>query len=1514
MATSETTTEETLQLYNNPLLIQTKQLELFENYLFDGRTILDGNNVFTFGLEMGATMTANIVSEMTNSFQSLYPARAQTMSDLYRHLSDYDYIDLYSSPANTTLELMLDRDYLINNAPVDTDDTVYNKIEIPSFSTFTVGDHTFGIHYPIQIRIRKAYKADGVTVDHNNCLFQCVWDTSTTNPLYTLTNNVLEHRTYQREGITLFCISIPVYQFAIATYTDDSISSTGFIQRYPYSNRFYAIRVFHYSGGEWVELAETLSDVVYNPSIPTAKVSVLTDMHVVEVSIPQVYFTNNLIGNKVMCLIYTTEGAIDVDISSYSTDQFSASFLMDDKVADDTYSAFLKRVPLMYVLPLSSRISSGTNGKTFNEMKNRVINSVGGDDLLVTVAQLTAHLSDIGFEVSRYIDNITDRIYLASKSITDSNSNIVASGEYKTTVTDYMLANADGEYDTIKTIVAPSGVNSYGEYMIMPNTLFKYDSATDSMIPQSMYETKALLSTATTTEMITLLNNNTYTFTPFHVKLSATKDLPMAGIYDLTDPSVSNVTFVQENTATNTQVSMLGQYLTHREYGTNGYRLLVALYKTDDLSDVSVYDDITATEKIVVILKTLNNEQVPVYVKGDYYGQNSSGKDLIKFDLTTDYKILSTNVIDITSMQTIDEYSTTSVSTYIPLDNEYELMFFAHKDLINSDTAEYVSNTVADIPKEVTALNMVWLATQSMDIKLGESISSLLANTYVTIEGEEYTTYDTTTYSTYYSDVYDRYTADEIDAETGETHYAGDLKLNVDEDGNYQPTVTATAGSVIIASDDTTIGEKGPAFTIVEYGDDDTVVKSEILYMDTTNMTANADVTNVWMPYYLYNESDDVWKGIYTGGYDVSALGEYTPTEASIVEVKDYMKIMIDGHTEVATHGDLSRSYESETIDGVTTYTVGELPATRFIYVKDDSDNKDMSTYQLMTQDGVLGLYSSATNNRDAEWGAMYVKDTDKATFDYTTYLTTSELGEFYARYDALVDQYNTDVTTTTAYSELLSEFQIDTVKATALLDYRTPWVKVLETTVDNVASISEYWNNRSLLNFDSTLSIQGMDGDYVGVLGLNYIQYRSTNSNTILQYTDQDEATTQANTGNDYRLIWISPYDPEKDTSAINSTPLVGSLDIPTNGTMGAMLWGASRDSSRHYVIATGATFEACYNEIMKHNTYSGLVYECAVKDTSTFNLTVNETHGILELADITAETKDDAAVKCATLFKDIEDNVTVYMAVLNDELNFTKVDWTSSEYWPWEVTGWTNLAGYTIAELGTTISLSTTYSDAKILHLQGDVMVDSSGTPVTTSDVDVRKLMYHVNMVHCDYKPLESTDEDYESYRTSIQELLRSYFEALEATQPLLLERTELYYTPINSMGSGVFKGADGDTITHDLEITVSLKLYVTSTTAGDDDTKELIENNILTLVETHMEDGSINCADLANEIKTSMSDSVLYVDILGINGDTSTQTLITDDPSQSAVRLKTLLVLNEDNTISVEKGLDITWAIIN
>ena len=55
---------------------------------------------------------------------------------------------------------------------------------------------------------------------------------------------------------------------------------TGFIRTIKYTDQFYAARVFtNLPAGRWTELAYTLSETIYDPTTPTAKITGIGEIH-----------------------------------------------------------------------------------------------------------------------------------------------------------------------------------------------------------------------------------------------------------------------------------------------------------------------------------------------------------------------------------------------------------------------------------------------------------------------------------------------------------------------------------------------------------------------------------------------------------------------------------------------------------------------------------------------------------------------------------------------------------------------------------------------------------------------------------------------------------------------------------------------------------------------------------------------------------------------------------------------------------------------------------------------------------------------------------------------------------------------------------------------------------------------------------------------------------------------------------------------------------------------------------
>ena len=93
--------------YNkNPSSIQQVSLDVLEEVL-NGDDIPDPTSPFIFLLEASAASTAAAISESESRTRKLYSRLAVSQNELYRHMSDKDYIDRFATPASAVIKLLL---------------------------------------------------------------------------------------------------------------------------------------------------------------------------------------------------------------------------------------------------------------------------------------------------------------------------------------------------------------------------------------------------------------------------------------------------------------------------------------------------------------------------------------------------------------------------------------------------------------------------------------------------------------------------------------------------------------------------------------------------------------------------------------------------------------------------------------------------------------------------------------------------------------------------------------------------------------------------------------------------------------------------------------------------------------------------------------------------------------------------------------------------------------------------------------------------------------------------------------------------------------------------------------------------------------------------------------------------------------------------------------------------------------------------------------------------------------
>lgn len=1460
MPNTDNATERTLQLYSVPQRIQATALDMLQEKVLDGKTMPDGNNPTTFLLEFAATMAAGIVNEVSNSLNTLYPSRALTTADLYRHMSDYDYVNLFSIPSTTTVEIALNRDYLINTA-VRYGTTDYKKITIPAYSTFMVGDYPFGIHYPIDILIKEARKNG--SIDYENCMISAQWDITQNNPLHTLETNILETRTYTRERLTLFCIKVPIHQFSRTIYQDDAVSNTGFNKRYTYTDQFYAARVFHYKNGVWTELSQTLSDIVHDPLTPTVKLSVLTDISTLQVDIPQVYFTTNLIGTKIRTMLYTSRGAIDLDISEYAAEQFTASFTINDGFLEsDTYSSMLKRIPYCQVIPGSSRIVGGSNGLTFEELRSRIVHD-STYTLLITNADIVNYFSDQGFLAKRYLDNITDRIYLAQRAMTDGQGVTISAGDivavfdskifHHTVNEDTGVVELDN-YRTIKYIDDQS-------FVVLPSTVFQYDLNTNTVVPMdnTWLDTFDRMSSL---EKVDLMNSGTFTYTPFHMKLTVSNSIPVASYYDLLQPKIMNTTFSAENINTTSQISIYSSSITHLENGTGGYRFVISLYKTSDMEKVPVLAEDGLTANIKVVLKTTDGDGQSIYMYGKYAGK-SDKQDVFVFDIHTGYRIDANDELDTDSFKS--RSSGQQVNCYIPLEHTYSMMFFVDSQFISSNNPMAGVDS-SDFPPDITGAD-IWLATQTFTLKLGEPITALFTNVSVNLESQVYQTYPTTEYATYSAPVYKRYTEADVDESSGVTSsMVGTIKypLELEHDAGEVMLVPVTTDVVIPPS-------AKMVFTTLSETQEE--VKDEyVLYLNQP-YTATSYPSNIWTP---PTDEQDELKNTNLGYREdnhyqieiIDAMGY------AIDELKNKPEAVVDAYSKLRIE---FRTVTIEQEDGSTVDTVESydpLQGCMFAYVTDSSvipvDNSSPEN------NIVLGSKESK--------GALYRRNVEYSNYDYSNiqYKWKDD-----TEYKTLTADILRDI-----YQWLDSGSSIDEISemysiSKSLLDrlttvVRTPWIRTLD--AESVEQINTYWNDRRVLNTTADV--------------LTDIQKHLVSVQTFDNYNKMLESTDAISVGS---IVYIS--DTSDQTSSMPDRLLGdyknGSSVLQTTGALLRKLSpeeagsAQSVDEHNYQWLYTGPSKQICISFIISNNCYSGLAY----------------------------------------LILDGGNPVYLNLLSYNDKgafiMDLNEVNWSLINKWPWEVTTpWVDLKNSVPSSLDVDIVSDPKLTSVKIKQYGGDIeldadgnpigiITDANGEPVPEDDeyADTRKIVYNVRTLQVDYKLTLSSESNYVNYRQDVLSLLRSYFDTIKTASAALLEETHLYYAPIRTMGYAEFKGTNAEIESRPLDITMGFRLYVQEYITNSDTNKEMIMNNVLSIIDAHIATGSISTTRLAEEIRESLSDTVQYVENLGINGDPELRILILNESMDECIpHLKQTLVLDDSGDITVNRGVTLEYVAIS
>ena len=706
----------------NPTNIAAKALNEIESRLNGTITIADPNAPFCHLLEFGSSIAAQVINAMDAKLPALYPKRAENMEDLYGHMSDFDYLRMYSTPARSALRMFLPKKFLLDNAVEY--NANYKKLVIPSDTTFLVAKYNFGIYYPIEILINN-YTGS----------FTVAYDTSESNPLHVLSKNIVDKYEIQYMGVDYLILDFPIYQFSKSSIVETIVSSTGFVKSINYNDKFYALRVFNYKNGTYTELAQTQSKIVYDATVPTLYLQVHPDKNKIVLNIPQVYFDNGMMGSKLLIEVYTTVGVLDIDTSNLLDTDIGVTYNNNART-DSTFTNIFKNMPYDIILQLSGdRITGGSNAISVSTLRQRVIQDTLYDRVPISEADISVMLEDNGFYVHKSLDNVTDRIYYAYKVIRDSTGSIVPS----TTIPLKLLGTdvTDGKHSTLVNCSADSSVT------ILPTTIYKYNQDANCAIPLVDDELNKLVSLDKDV-LATTLNTAGYLKSPYHVRVSMNGNYPRADTYNLMTPTVDKIIFVEDNYETTYKLVSYAATINHDNIGY--YEVTLSVSASDDVTNLSVND--------ILLYVMVKSDDKWVGTTCEYVSFNPATNIFIyKFKIPTTYHLTLYNKLGIT--YTNDEDTYTNYEYLINLVSDFHVVYMVARSAV-TDVSEPVDSIITGVPDQYKQL-YIGLSRQYFTITLGTNINNVIYNNVeVTLGANTYARYETNIPAKYTEDVYEK--------------------------------------------------------------------------------------------------------------------------------------------------------------------------------------------------------------------------------------------------------------------------------------------------------------------------------------------------------------------------------------------------------------------------------------------------------------------------------------------------------------------------------------------------------------------------------------------------------------------------------------------------------------------------------------------------------------------------------------------------------------------------------------
>lgn len=606
-----------------PVSGQRAVLEVMEEVVNGDELLVDAGNPAAFLLGVAITASCNAIMKNEVLSRRQYPELAVTSEDLYLWTPDRDLINRWWRPSQASaIEINLSMGEILK-AAVPTGVGNVRKLTMPQNTEFMVGQYTFTLEYPIEIRI---LSQSNPSVSFGNIDIE---------PAIPIETNMLEWDVVEFDGVEWLTIQVPMYEFKITNNVAHLNTSQVYNESFSYQDNFFFARVFtRTTGNAWKEIRTTYTEHSFDPGRVTAMLQLNEGR--LNVKIPQLYYTYGLMRGEIKVAIYTTKGVNNQFLGEYFDTDWTYRWSDVERDDLDSYGAAMNALSTVRVFSAST-LTGAREPLSFVEFRKRVMESnVGNVEIPITRRNLTREVGDSGYGATTDLDDLSQRVIWATQELPLANDdNTIAAGTVSppsTVVTSYIAI--------LEQLVKLPGFSDNGSRVTMhPSVLFKMDSGVPQIVSQGELDALYALQLDGQARAISSAG---YIYTPFYYVFDTNNSRFSARAYHLDEPEVVSRRYVRENDTLALELNAAKAITVSRT--KFGYKINLVT------SSGETFQNLDDDQFFVQLAFTPDGESARAYLNGTLLGR--SEKELVwEFNLNTNFDLDENDSLFFTNFQ-----------------------------------------------------------------------------------------------------------------------------------------------------------------------------------------------------------------------------------------------------------------------------------------------------------------------------------------------------------------------------------------------------------------------------------------------------------------------------------------------------------------------------------------------------------------------------------------------------------------------------------------------------------------------------------------------------------------------------------------------------------------------------------------------------------------------------------------------------------------------------------------------